>query len=66
MLNYKEKLNIEHFISVILDYSKGKMQVELLRLQTLIEALEVKEFRSLRDIYQPKEKPRVSSLEKIR
>ncbi len=42
------------------------MQVELLRLQTLIEALEVKEFRSLRDIYQPKEKPRVSSLEKIR
>lgn len=66
MLNFKEKLNIERFISLILDYSKGKMQVELLRFETLIEALEVKEFRSLRDIYEPKEKPRVSSLEKIR
>ena len=42
ILNQKEKLNLEHLINLVLDYSKSKISTELAKIEKIIKTLENK------------------------
>jgi hypothetical protein len=49
-------------MNLVLDYSRHKVKLELSKMEKYLKILENKEYSKLREVSEPREKPRVGSI----